>query len=54
MSKYEYEYCKECGSRLIWEEEYDVCIYCKKNKQLKRGCLITTGDIFLMRLRKNE
>ena len=54
MSKYEFENCKKCGSKLIFEGEYDTCTACKKHKQFMEGKTPSTGDIFLMKMRKYD
>jgi hypothetical protein len=54
MSKYEFDYCKECGNKLSFEEEHDTCTSCKKHKQFIDGKMPSTGDIFLMTMRKYD
>ena len=54
MTKYEFEYCKECRSKLLYEQEYDLCTSCSKHKQFKEGKRPSTGDIFLMKMRKYD
>jgi len=45
--KYKFEFCKRCGCKLLYKEEYDMCYSCHLDEERSKGKLICPGTIFL-------